>query len=57
MDRAAVSTQSEKVTLLFHVNGWWELYTSNGALLDEIAKNKSASTIDSLKWLQDDKNI
>jgi hypothetical protein len=49
--------QSEKATLLVHVNGWWELYTSNKALLDEIGKNKNTSAIDSLKWLQEDKNI
>ncbi len=48
--------QSKRVTLLFHVNGWWELYTSNGALLDEIAKDKNASSIDSTKWLQEEKN-
>ncbi len=48
--------QSKKGTLLFHVDGWWELYTSNGALLDEIAKDKNASSIDSAKWLQEEKN-
>jgi hypothetical protein len=49
--------QSKKGTLLFHVDGWWELYTSNGALLEDVVKNENTSMIDSSKWLEDKKNI
>jgi hypothetical protein len=49
--------QSKKATLLFHVHGWWELYTSGRALLEDIARNASASTIDSAKWLEAEKDI
>jgi hypothetical protein len=49
--------QSQKGTLLFHVDGGWELYTSNEALLEDVAKNGNTSMIDSSKWLEDKKNI
>jgi len=50
------SSPIKKSDLAISCNGWWELYTSTERLLDEIAKDKNASSIDSTKWLQEEKN-
>jgi hypothetical protein len=58
LDRARWLTQEffhlieyKRATFLFHVHGWWELYTTDKALLEILATHGGISGTDSLKWL------
>jgi hypothetical protein len=44
--------ESEAVAFFLYVDGWWEVYSNDSNLVDELRKQKGVSTIQSAKWLR-----